>query len=337
MSKSALPREARHSRAVSRKTSFMLRPLGILFHTEFSCLLIFSVIALASSGGCEKPSLTGNGVVAVVGQSGLGDGDFSYPRAITLASDGKVFVADKSGRVQRFSAQGHFERSWHMPERRAGKPIGMTVHPDGRLFVADTHYSRVVIFDRDGRELGRFGEQGDGPGQFRLVTDVAIDSKGFVYVAEYGGNDRISKFTPQGRFIKTFGEAPIDGLRLSRPAGLDIDAEQTLWVADACNHRIVRFSLEGELLGTFGKVGEAAGELRWPYDINVCADGSLLVTEFGNSRLQWFDTEGNSLKIWGGSGRKPGELYSPWGAIESADGMLYIVDSLNNRLQIVRL
>ena len=45
-----------------------------------------------------------------------------------------------------------------------------------RVFVADTHNSRIVVFDRDGKELFRFGERGMGPGQFLLPTDVAVDS-----------------------------------------------------------------------------------------------------------------------------------------------------------------
>ena len=299
-------------------------------------LLFTSLLGLILLGCDESPPRSG-GVVGAFGKTGLGWGDFSYPRAITASAEGKIFIADKSGRIQRFDPQGQVETGWWMPDWRAGKPIGLTVHPDGRLFIADTHYSRVMIFTQDGTRLGSFGESGDAPGQFRMVTDVAVDDAGFIYVGEYGGNDRITKFSPDLEFIKTIGEEPVGGARLSRPAGLAIDHEQTLWVADACNHRVVRFSLEGEYLQSFGSVGTEAGRLRWPYDVNVCRDGSLVVSEFGNNRLQWFDTSGRSLKTWGRQGRRVGELYSPWGAIEAANGLLYVLDSLNNRVQIVKL
>lgn len=303
-----------------------------------ACLIlscIFTCLLCLLACGCER-SAGGGGVRGVFGDTGLGWGDFSYPRAITSSDDNKIFIADKSGRIQRFSAQGEFEVGWWMPDWKAGKPIGLTVHPDGRLFVADTHYGRVMIFDQEGQLLGSFGERGTGPGQFQLVTDVAVDRQGFVYVAEYGGNDRITKFSPTLEFVRTFGEEPVGGYRLSRPAGLAIDQQQTLWVADACNHRIVQFSLDGEYLQSFGSVGVQVGQLRWPYDINVCRDGSLVVSEFGNHRLQWFDTAGRSLKTWGRQGRRPGELYSPWGVVEAANGLLYVLDSLNNRVQIVK-
>lgn len=296
-----------------------------------------TAVAAACVAGCQRPALTDSGVVAVFGSPGLGWGDFIYPRAIAVAPDGRLFVADKSGRIQRFDADGHFEAGWWMPEYQAGKPIGLTVHPDGRLFVADTHYSRVVIFDRDGQQLGDFGSFGDGPGQFRLVTDVVVDREGFIYVGEYGGNDRISKWSADLTFIKHIADQPIAGVRLSRPAGLVIDEQQTLWVADACNHRVLHLSLDGELLDpVIGGVGQAAGKLRWPYDINICLDGSLLVSEYGNNRLQFFSRDGRSLQTWGSHGRRLGELYSPWGAVEGPTGSVYVLDSLNHRVQIFR-
>lgn len=293
--------------------------------------LILSVI------GCRPPPLTSEGVVGVFGGIGLGPGEFSYPRAITTAPDGSVFVVDKAGRVQRFSRSGQFEIEWTMPDRQAGLPVGLSVHPDSRVFVADTHYHRVLIFDREGRPLGGFGEEGEGDGQFLLPTDAAFDDDGFIYVSEYGGNDRITRWSPTLTFQNVVTGNEVAGKRLSRPAGIDIDREQTLWVADACNHRIIRLSLDGAVLTVFGSMGTDAGQMRYPYDIAVTPDDRLLVCEYGNSRLQWFDKTGRSLRVWGKPGRNMGELWSPWGVATESDGTIYVVDSLNSRVQIIRL
>jgi len=286
--------------------------------------------------GCDPPAITPNGVVGIFGRVGLGPGAFSYPRAITAEPNGSVFVVDKNGRVQRFSAEGKFETSWRMPETERGKPVGLAVHPDGRIFVADTHYHRVMVFDREGSALGSFGREGTGDGEFQLPTDIAFDARGFVYVSEYHGNDRISKWSPDLRFMTSFGESPIQGERLSRPTGLDIDDEQTLWVADACNHRVVRFTLDGEPLATFGRFGRGPGEMRYPYDLCVSPDNTVMVCEYEGNRLQWFTKEGRSLRTWGRSGRAPGELFAPWGATYGPGGRFYVVDSLNSRVQIVQ-
>jgi len=213
--------------------------------------ILLAGFAGAGPTGCgarsgEKPEL-------VFGQTGLGEGDFSYPRTIAVAPDGRVFVIDKAARVQRFDPEGRFECAWRMPEWQLGKPTGLAVHPDGRLFIADTHYSRVMIYDRDGHLLDRFGTPGTGPGQFLLPTNVAIDGEGFIYVSEYGGNDRISKFAPDHSYVLSFGGPDAGQAALRRPQCMDFDREQTLWVADACNHRICRFSRDGRFLSSFGR------------------------------------------------------------------------------------
>ncbi len=286
--------------------------------------------------GCEPPALTENGVVGVFGSVGLGPGAFSYPRAIAAERDGSVFVIDKNGRVQRFDRDGRFEHYWRMPETDKGKPVGISIHPDGRIFVADTHYHRVMIFDREGTTLGTFGRHGRGDGEFILPTDVAFDAKGFIYVSEYGGNDRISKWSSDFSFVSVIADSEIDGARINRPSAIAIDAEQTLWVADACNHRVLRLTLDGKHLLTIGKFGDGESEMRYPYDLSISDEQTVMVCEYEGNRLQWFDTAGRNVATWGRSGRGLGELSGPWGASYGPDGLVYVVDAMNSRIQIVK-
>jgi DNA-binding beta-propeller fold protein YncE len=304
---------------------------------RYALVAMMAAVSVGALSGCKPPPLTKNGVVGSFGELGLAPGAFSYPRAITIGPDGSVYVVDKSARVQRFSPEGEFERQWTMPQKAAGKPVGMTMSDDGRLFVADTHYSRVIVYDRDGNELARFGHLGDGDGEFRLPTDVALDAQGRIYVAEYNGNDRITRWTPDYEFESVVVSGEVAGLPLSRPAGIDIDADQTLWVADACNHRVLRFDLDGKLLSAWGEMGLEPGQMRYPYDLTCTDDGQIMVCEYGNHRLQWFDKQGHSLRVWGSEGRRLGELWAPWGAAIGPDGRVYVVDSLNARVQIIRL
>jgi len=297
---------------------------------------ILTGAALIGLAGCEPPPLTESGVVGVFGRPGLGPGEFTYPRALTIDAQGRVYVVDKSARIQRFSPDGEFQVAWSLPEKQAGKPVGLYAHTDGRLFVADTHYHRVIVYDFDGVELARFGEPGNGDGQFQLPTDVAVDARGSIYVSEYNGNDRVTRWSQDYKFVQTVVSGEYAGASLRRPSAIDIDAEQTLWVADACNHRILHFDLEGRLLGKWGAMGREAGALRYPYDIDGTSDGGLLVCEFGNNRIQWFDRAGKSQRTWGFLGRRLGELWAPWGAAIGPNGRLYIVDSLNDRVQILK-
>ena len=43
-----------------------------------------------------------------------------------------------------------------MQEWAQGKPVGTTVDHDGNVWVPDTHYHRVIVFNPQGDELKRF-------------------------------------------------------------------------------------------------------------------------------------------------------------------------------------
>lgn len=299
--------------------------------------LVIALLMSAGVQGCRKPTIQGKQPERIFGDRGLGHGQFVYPRAMALAPDGRLFIVDKTARIQRFSPTGEFETCWQMPDWEAGKPTGLSVDAAGRVLVADTHYHRVIIFDRDGHELVRFGSNGTGDGQFLLTTDVVADRSGRVYVAEYGDNDRINIFSPELKYLRSFGREDMGTEPFIRPQSIAIDPDGTLWVADACRHRICHFTAEGNLLSTFGSLGRETGQMQYPYHVAVCPDGTLLVSEFGNNRLQRFDRTGRSLEIWGGTGTAPGQLLSPWSVVVTDKGVVYVLDSGNNRVQVFRM
>lgn len=296
-----------------------------------SCCLVTIVFA----GGCRREPLSDSGVIDVFGGVGLGDGKFNYPRAIASDRKSCEYIVDKTGRIQRFDASGNFEKAWRTPDISAGFPVGLAVHSDGRVFVADTHCHRVLVYSRDGELLSSFGKEGSGDGEFQLPTDIAFDAQGFIYVSEYHENDRVTKWSPDFQFVRAMADLPIQGVRVSRPTGLIVDDEQTLWFADACNHRIVRLTLEGEVLTVFGSYGSEPGQLRYPYDLSQAPDGSIMACEYEGNRLHWFSRDGRSLRTWGSPGRQRGELFAPWGAAYGPRDHVYIVDSLNSRVQIL--
>ncbi len=228
-----------------------------------------------------------------------------------------------------------------MPSIEAGKPTGISLGPGGNLYVADTHYHRVVVFNADGEIVKQFGEFGRGDGCFIYPTDIAFAGEGGdvrIFVSEYGGNDRISVFDTDGEFLYSFGSWGSGAGELSRPSALCVDGERgRLYAADACNHRIAVYSLEGELIEYMGTVGGGKGQLRYPYDLALMPNGNLIVCEFGNNRLQLFGVDGESLGIYGLAGRDPGQLAYPWGVAADERGRGFVVDAGNNRIQVWRL
>lgn len=294
------------------------------------------VLASLAFPGCGRTPNATAPPLLVFGRTGLGELEFAYPRALVATNDrSRMYIVDKAGRIQCVTADGAFVLGWRMREIDAGKPTGLGIGPDGKVYAAETHYGRVAVFESDGREIETFGTFGTDPGQFRLPTDVAVDSDGFIYVSEYGGNDRISKFTPTHEFVRFFGDPAAGEASTQRPQALCFARDGTLLVADSCNHRIARFTRDGEFRGAFGHLGAGIGELRFPYSVDILPDDSIVVSEYGNNRVQRFTASGESLGTWGKPGREPGEVAYPWAAAVITNGRVAVLDSGNNRVQII--
>ena len=72
--------------------------------------------------------------------------------------------------------------------------------PSGCRYVADGGTHAIHHFKNEGAFIKDFGGVGGANGQFRQPYSVAVDGDGNIYVADYG-NDRIQKFSPNGRFL----------------------------------------------------------------------------------------------------------------------------------------
>jgi sugar lactone lactonase YvrE len=307
------------------------------------CMLMLSV------AGCEREDADASSVRTVFGGAGLGPGEFSYPRAMALSPvDGCAFIVDKTARVQRFSADGEYQTQWSMPESADGKPTGVYVDAKGLVWVADTHYARVIVYDRDGHEQYRFGSRGEGPGQFIFPTNVVIDREGVIYVGEYGENSRISRFrkvetsksqkgrTPLVDYLDSFADKKSGDGWVERPQAMAIDQEGILWVADACRHRICRYDRRsGKLLSAFGSAGSELNNFNFPYGMALEPRGTLIVADRCNNRLVRYDRSGKPLASWGSQGRATGQLQQPWSVAVGKDDRVYCLDSWNNRVQVL--
>ena len=112
------------------------------------------------------------------GKKGTGPGEFDLPHAIVLDKRGRVIVGDReNNRIQVFSPEGKFLTEW----KAGGAAFGLFLTPDERLFVADGRAHWIVVLNLEGRPLGRFGEEGKGPGQFDLPHMFCVAADGAVY------------------------------------------------------------------------------------------------------------------------------------------------------------
>jgi DNA-binding beta-propeller fold protein YncE len=105
----------------------------------------------------------------------------------------EVYVTDSSG-LWKFSPNGDLLAEWTAPNQ-FGDPYGVTVGPDGTIFVADTDNGRIVALSVAGDMLASWGTQGHGAGQLTYPEAVAVASDGTLYVADRG-NDRVQILRP---------------------------------------------------------------------------------------------------------------------------------------------
>jgi DNA-binding beta-propeller fold protein YncE len=296
--------------------------------------LLFALLSGCSRDAGQQPHSSIFSHAEIIGTRGTGLGQFNKPRSLAVDNEDNLYVADMTGRVQKFSPTGAYLASWQMPQTDLGKPKGMARDRQGNIIVVEPHYSRLNHFAPDGRLLTQWGRHGTNVGDLALARAVAVNSSGEIFVSEYGATERIQRFSPDGgQCLGVIGKSGMRDGEFNRAEGLAIDSRDQVYVADSCNHRIQVFSSYGQHLRTYGRPGAGAGELSYPYDICVDAAGVQFVCEFGNSRIHVFDSAGRSIETIGGPGSGPGKFNNPWSVALDSHGNLYVADSGNHRVQ----
>ncbi|MBI5229417.1 PKD domain-containing protein, partial [Candidatus Micrarchaeota archaeon] len=170
--------------------------------------------------GWHKPSSL------VVSVSGSEEGAFNWPIGIAVDSaNGFVYVADSNNnRIQKFSLNGDFVSSWGTGGTGAFKFLeGLAVDSSGNVYAADAGNNRIQKFSSSGNFLGWLGRDSDGSngwhspgsgkapahgtlsGDFNWPTGIAVDSNGFIYVADTG-NSRSQKLHSNGTPLVVYSQ-----------------------------------------------------------------------------------------------------------------------------------
>jgi len=256
------------------------------------------------------------------------------PRGMFVAENGDLYVLDDAGRFLIYDRDHKLTRKTWMPEYSVGRAEGLWQMLDGRVAVADTHYNRVVLLNPDGSCERMFGTKGTGPGEFTFPETVVQDPQGRLYVCEYGGNDRIQRFSADGEFQIAFSSFGTDPGQLQRPTGL-VWHDHKIYVCDAVNNRVQRFSEDGQFEAVLADA-QTAG-LYYPYDMAISPSGELYVAEFGSGRVTKLSLEGKLLGRYGTAGRSIGQFWTPWGVAVAPDGRVFVADTGNRRLVELKL
>jgi sugar lactone lactonase YvrE len=169
-------------------------------------------------------------------------------------------------------------------------PHGMDVDRQGNVWIADARAASkdelskfpnaagkghtVIKFSPQGKvllTLGTPGQAGSPPTHFTEPNDVLVAPDGSIFVGEShnaqfedkpGGPSaigRISKFAPDGKFIKSWGAFGYGNSEFRGPHSLAMDSQGRLFVADRGNRRIQIFDQEGKHLATWYQFSRISG------------------------------------------------------------------------------
>jgi aldose sugar dehydrogenase len=120
--------------------------------------------------------------------------------------------------------------------------------------------------------------------------------------------------------------------RLLGPAGIAIDQQGDIYVADTSNNRIQVFSDNGTFITQWGAYGTGNGTLKSPEGIALDQQGNVYVADTANHRIQVFSDNGTFITQWGGYGLTDLHLRSPEGIAVHSSGNVYVADTANRRI-----
>jgi len=210
------------------------------------------------------------------------------------------------------------------------KPYGVHSDGNGRVYVTDTGFAGLIVFDLNDKSVLYWGDS--GPGALSKPIGVTSDADGNVYVSDVV-DKRVVVFDKNGKFINAMGGKDL----LISPAGLVFNnVNQLLYLVDVKKHQIVVFNRNGEVEFTIGERGSEQGKFNYPTNIAVDSRGqSIFVADTLNFRIQIFDAEGNFISSFGKNGNGPGNFSRLKGVAVDTVGHVYAVDAAFNNFQVL--
>jgi uncharacterized protein (TIGR03437 family) len=256
-------------------------------------------------------------------------------------------------------------------------PTDVALDAAGNLYIADYGNGRIRqvlkgtidtlagALDGIPLEVGQLAvsEELSGP------TGLAVNAAGIIYFAEGSigtgsglapGDFRIWEVTSAGLLAVAAGNGlesySGDGgaaavAQLNNPAGVAVDAQGNLFVADTLNHRVRKISPSGAITtvagtGVAGYSGDGgpatSAQLDSPMGVAVAGNGVLYIADTHNNRIRMvtgtgamYTLAGNGNASFYGDGGPAGQasVHAPQGVAIDANGNVLVADTGNQRIR----
>jgi streptogramin lyase len=279
---------------------------------------------------------------------------------MTIAGNGKPGYTGDGGRAV---------------EAGVGGPFGVSLGPDGALYICETTNHVVRRLDETTGQLttvagrGTKGYAGDGgPPTKALLNEpyeVRFDARGNMYFVEMRNHivrcvdaKRHIIFTVAGTGVKGFSGdgGPATKARLSAPHSIALDNRGHLFICDIGNHRIRKVDLKTRLISTLSGTGEKkptpdgapleGTPLFGPRALDFDGGSSLYLALREGNAIYRIDLKSETLHHLAGTGRKgyAGDgsdakralLSGPKGITLGPGGDVYLADTESHTIRVIR-
>ncbi|HOC53188.1 MAG TPA: 6-bladed beta-propeller, partial [Caldisericia bacterium] len=190
---------------------------------------------------------------------------------------------------------------------------------NGLLYVLDTSYGRVHIFDKDLNHIKVIGELGYVDGKLQYPSDLDVDENGNIYVADFF-NNYVVKFSNEGEVLLQIGEEGTEEGKFNGPSGIAVSKSGLIYVSDQLNSRIQVFDKDGKFVRSI-----KSSDLPNPEGLTFDEEDNLWVVEVKNCKIFKLDTDGNIIFSFGGKGGEENQFVYPFD-VEVKGDFVYVVD-----------
>lgn len=221
-----------------------------------------------------------------------------------------------------------------------GHVADMDIGPDGNLYVVD-YRPMVSVISPDGRLITSWGRAGSGDKEFNFAVPnldgaahIAVGRDGLVYVSD-GGNRRVQVFTPEGDYLREFGNRGAEVDRLLVAWDLGVDDDGNVYVIDGGLATLAKFDREGARKWVVGGIGSSDPELKSSgHGVKFDPAGRLWIANDDGGRLIAIHPDGHQVDSFGETGSRPGQFAAPCGLNFDLAGNLYVYNCVDGRIQV---
>ena len=210
------------------------------------------------------------------------------------------------------------------PSAQAFPSQGVAILPNGDVVVCDTGYGRVHVLSADLVHKRVMGSLGSGRGQLQYPADVAVDSAGNIYVADFFGN-KVVKYGTDGSVVMEFGSEGKGAGQFEGPAGIAVMPDGSIWVADQLNDRLEQFTATGDYVTTVTGISRPAGMTSaglFPY---VVSSGDSAVYRLSGTK---------AVRVFAAPGDGENLITSAADLAVDARGSIYVADRGTGELPV---